>query len=209
MALIAKADAGTIEDRPYGSAFSMGLRNFLPIFEAQNLMALFKLLSIITFYIFLLRIFGQDYLWPISIGMGMYLFFAFFLNMLFAYTKYFIVFDGKKAFEAMGESVAMAIENIEITFRLYFTLLLVYVRTLLTVIALIIFPFIISGILTYITIGFLQTLFIGIAVMLIVAFLLFVSHLNSVLEIFVEALWYHAFKDNKSRMPASTSEESS
>lgn len=197
MALIAKANSGTINDRPYSNALSVGLKNFLPIFEAQNLMALFKLLSIITFYIFLLRIMGSTYLWPITIMMSVYLIFAFFLNMLFAYTKYFIVFEDKKAFEAMGLSVGMAIENIEVTFRLYFTLILVYVRTLLTVIALIVFPFIISGILTYITIGFLQALFIGVAIFLIVAFLLFVSHLNSVLEIFVEALWYNAYKENR------------
>ena len=38
-----------------------GLRHFLPIFEVQNLTAIFRPLSIITFYIFLLRIFGVTY----------------------------------------------------------------------------------------------------------------------------------------------------
>ncbi len=72
-----------------------GLRHFLPLFEAHNVIAVFRPLSIITAYILLLRLFGKAYFEPISYIMGGYLVFSFFLNMCFSYTKYFIIFENK------------------------------------------------------------------------------------------------------------------
>ena len=73
--------------------FFDGLSHFLPIFEVHNITGIFKPLSIITFYILLLRLFGVDYASSISILMGVYLIFAFFMNMCFAYSKFFIIFE--------------------------------------------------------------------------------------------------------------------
>ncbi|MDD2916571.1 MAG: hypothetical protein PHH70_01865 [Candidatus Gracilibacteria bacterium] len=180
-----------------GYGISRGLLNFLPLFELGNSLALFKLLSIITFYLFLLRIFGKDYLVSISICMTLYLGFSFVINILFSYARFFIIFEDKKALEALSLSVRMAIHNIEITFHLYFTLLLVYVRTFITAIIFIVFPFVISGLFTYITISWLQIFSIGILSILFFALLVFISHLNSVLEIFVETIWYNTYKENR------------
>ena len=119
------------------------------------------------------------------------------VNVFLAYTRFFIVLEKKKAFDAIIASTNMALDNIGITVRLYLTLILVYVRTILTVSAFIIFPFLISGVLTYVTIVSIQFLFIGILVMLLVGFILFIAHINSVLEIFVETLWYRAYVENK------------
>lgn len=172
------------------------MKNFLPIFEAHNLLSPFKLLSIITFYLFLLRIFGKEYAMAISVMGVVYLGFSFLINILFAYTRFFIVFEHDKAFRAMGKSVRMALDNLEVTFRLYFTLLLVYVRTILTVVAFIVFPLVISAILTYVSIAFIKTAAILAVGAMVLFFLVFISHLNSVLEIFVESLWFKAWKDN-------------
>lgn len=131
---------------------------------------------------------------------AVYLGFSFLINILFAYTRFFIVFEHDKAFDAMGKSVRMALDNLEVTFRLYFTLLLVYVRTILTVVAFIVFPLVISAILTYVSIDFVKTLAIIATGAMVMFFLVFISHLNSVLEIFVESLWFKAWKDNASRM---------
>ena len=171
--------------------------NFLPIFELTNSLSIFKLLSIITFYLFLLRIFGKDYVISITIIMSVYLGFSFLVNILFSYARFFIIFENKKALEALSLSVGMALSNLEITFHLYFTLLLVYIRTFLTAIIFIIFPFVISGLFTYVTISLLQIISIVILSVLFLILLVFVSHLNSVLEIFVEAIWYNAYKENK------------
>lgn len=198
--LISHKDSGDAWNKPYGKAVSAGLKNFLPIFEAHNLLSPFKLLSIITFYLFLLRIFGKEYAMAISVMGVVYLGFSFLINILFAYTRFFIVFEHDKAFHAMGKSVRMALDNLEVTFRLYFTLLLVYVRTILTVVAFIVFPLVISAILTYVSIAFVKTVAIIIVGAMILFFLGFISHLNSVLEIFVESLWFKAWKDNGNRM---------
>lgn len=176
------------------------MKNFLPIFEAHNLLSPFKLLTIITFYLFLLRIFGKDYAMAISTMAVIYLGFSFLINILFAYTRFFIVFEHDKAFHAMGKSLRMTLDNLDVTFKLYFTLLLVYVRTILTVVAFIVFPLVISAILTYVTIAFVKTVAILAVGGIVLFFLGFVSHVNSVLEIFVESLWFKAWKDNSLRM---------
>ncbi len=46
--------------------FFDGLSHFLPVFEAQNLMSIFSPLTIVTSYIFLLRVFGMQYFSLIS-----------------------------------------------------------------------------------------------------------------------------------------------
>lgn len=171
--------------------------NFLPIFELNNSLSIFKLLSIITFYILLLRVFGKDYFMSITIFMTIYLGFSFIVNILFSYARFFIIFENKKAIEALSLSVRMALSNLDITFHLYFTLLLVYIRTFITAIIFIVFPFIISGLFTYVTISILQIISIGILSILFLILLVFISHLNSVLEIFVEAIWYNAYLANK------------
>lgn len=188
-----------------GYGISRGLMNFLPIFELSNALSIFKLLSIITFYIFLLRIFWQGYFISITIIMTLYLGFAFLINILFAYAKFFIIFENKKAIESLSLSVQMALSNLSITFHLYFTLLLVYIRTFITTLIFIIFPFVISGLFTYVTISLLQILSIGILSILFIVLLVFISHLNSVLEIFVEAIWYNAYKENKKHFQSTES----
>ncbi len=81
-----------------------------------------------------------------------------------------------------------------------------YVRTILTVLAFILFPVILSAILTYVTIIFLKIVFIGLLTLLGIGFVIFISHLNSVLEIFVETLWYRAYIENKRESKTSTIE---
>lgn len=172
----------------------------MPVFEANNITALFKLLSILTFTIFLLRLFGIAYMGYILIAMGFYFLLAMLINIFLAYTHFFIVLENKKAFDAIVASSTMALDNLGITFKLYLTLILVYVRTVLTVLVFILLPFILSAIFTYVTIASIKLIFIGILLLIVLAFLIFVSHLNSVLEIFVETLWYRAYTDNKSKM---------
>ena len=173
-----------------------GLRHFLPVFEANGIASPFKLISIITFTFFLIRWIGMEYITGIIIAMCIYFLIAMTINILLAYTRFFIVLQDMKAFDAIIASSRMALEHFGITMRLYVTLLIVYLRTLLTVLAFVLFPFILSAILTYITVASLQILFVGILGVLVLGFFIFVSHLSSVLEIFVETLWYRAYIEN-------------
>lgn len=189
------------EDRKKTIQYGLGqgLKHFLPIFEANNITSLFKLLSILTFTIFLIRLFGIAYIGYVFAAMGFYFILAVLVNIFLAYTRFFIVLENKRAFDAIVASATMALENLGITFKLYLTLILVYVRTLLTVLVFILLPFVLSAIFTYVTIASIKFVFIVLLLALVSVFLVFVSHLNSVLEIFVETLWYRAYMDNKSR----------
>lgn len=174
--------------------FFDGLRHFLPIFEAQNLTAIFRPLSIITFYILLLRVFGRDFLFPISIIMGIYLLFAFCINICFAYSKFFIIFEHKKAIESLSASTGMAMRNIGITGKLYFTMILLYFRTIIVAVIFLVIPFLISSFLAFLpTIIGIKLFFLIIFLIISIVLFIFIVHLNSTLEIFVEATWYEAY----------------
>jgi hypothetical protein len=139
------------------------------------------------------------YMGYILIAMGIYFLLAVVINIFLAYTRFFIVLENKKAFDAIVSSSTMALDNMGITFKLYITLILVYVRTVLTVLVFILLPFVISAIFTYVTVASIKLIFVGILLLIILVFFVFVSHLNSVLEIFVETLWYRAYMDNKKK----------
>lgn len=170
------------------------LRHFLPIFEVHNITGIFKPLSIITFYILLLRIFGIGYLASISTIMGIYLFFAFFLNMCFAYSKFFIIFEWKTALNSLWLSTGMALRHIGITWRLYSTMILLYLRTIIVAVIFLWIPFVISSIVALFTpFPVIQTTFWIVFAIISLILFIFIVHLNSTLEIFVEATWYEAY----------------
>lgn len=138
-----------------------GFRHFLPLFEAHNVVSIFRPLAVITFYIFLLRIFGKDYFAPISWIMLVYLIFSFFLNMCFSYTKMFIIFEGKGTIAALSASTGMAVRHIGITMQLYYTMILLYLRTILVALFFLVLPFIISAVITFFTIMSVKLFFLG------------------------------------------------
>jgi hypothetical protein len=90
----------------------------------------------------------------------------------------------------------MAIENIGITIRLFFSLILVYFRELILLIGIFFFPFLMSW---FVALGlgpiFLQGVFIILGLVYF-SFLIIVSAMNSVIEIFVESLWFSVFREN-------------
>ncbi len=171
-----------------------GFRHFLPLFEAHNVIAVFKPLTIITFYILLLRIFWKGFFVPITYIMGGYLIFAFFLNMCFSYAKFFIIFENRGVIESLSLSTGMAVRHIGITIQLYYTMILLYLRTIIVAIIFLVLPFAISSIVTFFTIIGVQVVLLIIFWILSFVFFMFIVHLNSTLEIFVEATWYEAYQ---------------
>jgi hypothetical protein len=171
-----------------------GLRHFLPLFEAHNVISVFRPLAVITFYILLLRLFGKAYFVPITYIMSVYLIFSFFLNMCFAYTKYFIIFEDKWVIQSLSLSTGMAIRHIGITIQLYYTMILLYLRTILVAIIFLVLPFLVSSIVTFFTILWVQMILLVIFGIVSLVLFIFIVHLNSTLEIFVEATWYEAYQ---------------
>jgi hypothetical protein len=126
--------------------------------------------------------------------MGIYLTFAFFINMCFAYSKFFIIFEGKTALQSLSASTGMAVRHIGITMQLYYTMILLYLRTIIVAAIFLVLPFIISTVVAWFTIISVQ---IGLLTIFgILSFILFIIivHLNSTLEIFIEATWYEAYQ---------------
>jgi hypothetical protein len=124
------------------------------------------------------------------------MFIALIVNTLFAYARFFVVFQDKSALESLSASTFMALSHIHITVRLYFTLLLVYLRTILIALVFLLLPFFVSTILALLTATILKMVFIAIMAVTTIIFLIFITHLNSVLEIFVEGMWYEAYMQN-------------
>ncbi|EKE27182.1 MAG: hypothetical protein ACD_4C00009G0001 [uncultured bacterium (gcode 4)] len=181
----------------FSYGISRGLINFLPVFEFYNFMSLFKLLSIITVFLFSLRTFWQGYAFSLSMIFLVYLIFSFAMNILFAYSKFFIIFEKKWLFEAVSLSTKMTLDNMWVTSRLYFTLFLVYLRVVLTIIMFLLFPLLISAVFAFISTKVFFIFWISLILMVFVLFLLFISYFNSVLEIFIDALWYNAYMENR------------
>ena len=90
----------------------------------------------------------------------------------------------------------MALNHINITIRLYFTLLLVYLRTIVIALIFIFLPFVLSAGLAFITATVLQVIFVISLTVVTVLFLIFITHFSSVLDIFVEGMWYEAYMRN-------------
>ncbi|MBX9809898.1 hypothetical protein K2X92_05910 [Candidatus Gracilibacteria bacterium] len=182
------------KNRRSWQGFFDGLRHFLPIFEAHNLTAIFRPLSILTFYILLLRIFGKEYIVPVTTIMSIYLLFAFCINICFSYSKFFIIFEHKGAIESLSASTGLAMRNIAITGRLYFTMILLYFRTIIVAVIFLVIPFLISSFLAFLpTIVGLKLFFLVVFLLISIVLFIFIVHLNSTLEIFVEATWYEAY----------------
>ena len=87
----------------------------------------------------------------------------------------------------------MALRHIGITGKLYFTMILLYMRTIIVAAIFLGIPFVVSGIIAFFTIVSVKIFFLAIFSIIALVFFIFIVHLNSTLEIFVEATWYEAY----------------
>jgi len=117
-------------------------------------------------------------------------------RFFFEYAKYFIIINDAGIFEALSLSMTMTLENINVTWRIFFSLILVYMREIILLAGIFTLPFVISWFLAFgMAPVFLQGVFILIWLVYLL-FLIIVSAMNSVIELFVETLWYSVFREN-------------
>jgi len=187
------------QDARYGylHGLSAGLRSFLPMFEYDAFTQMFRPLLITTSYIFLLRIIGMEYFWLITAFVVPYALVAAVINVCISYARFFIVYDGKGLFAAISASTNMALEHPGTTIRLFLSMLLIYVRIVLIVLGILLFPVVATALFTWLGSGYASWLALSIAGVAYLAFLTFVAHVNSVLEIFTTTLWYRAWELNR------------
>ena len=176
------------------------LFNFLPIFEYDQMFSKFKFLSLINFYLFTIRIIWEEYIVIISWWYLIIFLFSIPINIFFSYSKYEIVLNNKKVFEAISSSSRIAILNLKTTSKLYFLIFVLNLRIILNFLILLIFPILITLVLTYFTTQIFITISIIILIILFILLILFISYISAVLEIFTAALWYNSWKFWKEKL---------
>jgi hypothetical protein len=195
---IQKADKN--ENHDISESISFWLYKFLTIFEYNNLFSEFKFLSIVNFYLFTLRLLEFHYIKYINYVFLIILLFSIIINVLFAYSKYFIILENKKIFESIWYSTKLALVNFKNTFKLYLLMFILNIRVIFNFIIFLIFPSIIVLTLWYISSQLMQKIAIFIIIIIFILFILLLWYLAWVLESLKSAIWYYAYKKWKERL---------
>ncbi len=181
-------------------ALWVGIFNFFPLLEYSSIFSEFKLITIINVYLFLLRFIGLDYIGYLNYSLIGAIIFSFIINVLFAYTKYSIVIEGKSVLGAIGVSSKMAILNPKITVKLYFLMFVLNLRVFVNFIIFLLFPVIIFSAILYITSQIFLLIALVILWILFFWFIIFLAYMSTVLEIFKATIWYFAYEESKKKL---------
>ena len=182
------------DDITWSEAFWMWIYKFFPVFEYNNLFSEFKFMSILNAFLFTIRFIGIQYINALTIIFIIVLLLSVIINILFAYSKYFIVLENQKVFPAIWKSIKVAIINIKNTTKLYLLMFILNIRVILNFIIFLSFPIIISAAIIYISSQiFLIVMLIILTILFIIAIYI-LWYLTAVLEIFKTAVWYYAYK---------------
>lgn len=185
------------DERQYRSmsAFTFGWKKSVKLAEYHSLLFWSKPVYIV--YIFFWGYRFLDGNWSIiSVVAIIFLVALTLTRFLFEYARYYIITEDTGVFESLGLSLTMTMENIGITLRIFISLVLVYIREIILLVGIFTLPFIMSW-LVALGLGpiFLQGVFVIIGLVYLL-FLIIVSAMNSVIELFVETLWYSVFREN-------------
>jgi hypothetical protein len=177
------------------SAFTFWWKKSVKLAEYHSL--LFWSKPVYIFYIFF---WGYRLLhgnWVIIISAAIIFLFALTITrFLFEYARYYIMLENMGVFESLGKSLTMTLENINVTLRIFVSLILVYLREIILLIGIFLLPFVMSWLIALeLAPIFLQGVFLFLGLVYFI-FLIIVSAMNAVVELFVEALWFSVFTEN-------------
>ena len=181
-------------------SLSVWLYRFLPVFEYNNLFSEFKFLSIVNWYLFIIRFFEFNYINIINYVFLILFLFSIIINILFAYSKYIIVLENEKVFKAIWKSAKLALMNLRNTFKLYFLMFILNIRVVFNFIVFLIFPILIVTILWFISTQIIQTVALIVLATIFIWFILFLGYLTWVLEALKTSIWYFAYKKWNERL---------
>ena len=181
-------------------SLSVWLYRFLPIFEYDNLFSEFKFLSIVNWYLFILRFFEFNYINIINYIFIIVFLFSIIINILFAYSKYIIILENSKVFAAIWKSAKLSLMNLRNTFKLYFLMFILNIRVVFNFIIFLIFPILIVFVIWFITTQLIKTLALIIILVIFILFILFLWYLAWVLEALKATIWYYAYKKWNERL---------
>jgi len=188
------------KDFSLGDSMWNWIYRFLPLFEYSNIISQFKFISIVNIYLFCLRFIGTDYILFTSYVFLFILFISVIINVLFAYCKYEIVLNNKKALDSISSSIKIAILNLPTTIRIYFFMFLVNIRIIINFLVFLFFPIIIATAITYITTKIFLLITVIILSIIFLIFIVILWYLWWVLEIFKTAIRYYAYVEWKKKL---------
>ena len=173
---------------------------FLPFFEYSNLFSQFKFITIVNMYLFCLRFIGFDYIWFLNWVFIFLLFVSTIINILFAYSRYEIILNNKKALESVATSVKIAILNFWITTKIYFFVFLLSLRVVINFLVFLFFPILIVSAITYITSQIFLYITIAIFSIIFLVLTIILGYMWWVLDVFRISIRYFAYIEWKKKL---------
>lgn len=188
------------EEISASDAFWLWLYKFFPLFEYNNIFSEFKFISVLNFYLFSIRFVGIEYISTLSYIFVIVLLFSILINILFAYSKYFIVIENKKVFESIWLSSKVTILNLKHTIKLYFLMFFLNIRVIFNFIIFLSFPIIMAVSIWLITSKIYLTIAISILSLIFIFFIVILWYLTAVLDILKTSIWFYAYKEWKTKL---------
>lgn len=176
-----------------GKGLRYGALSFLPLLEYHLLLKTFSFFTILTQMSSVIRNFGSSMFQAFLPFFIIAMIVGFILTLLFTYTEFFIVIDGKSVFESIKASSKMVVLHWQYTFLITILMLLIVIKIMIQVIIVFMIPFMIVLITGYIATVALP--FTGVLIGSIFGFLalLLSAYLSGVVDIFSYTVWTFTF----------------
>lgn len=172
---------------------SYGFLHFLPLFEYRLLIRSFSLVGILTEASFAIRNLGVGAFEILIIPFILVFLIGLLLLLLFTYSEYFIIIDGKGMMPAMGASARLVIRHWQHTLLMFILMCLITLRIFLNIVLVLLIPsLIIVSTALLAAVALAKTGFV-IGVILGIIALYFAAYLGAVLEVFSSAVWVFTF----------------
>lgn len=188
------------EEIDSSEAFSLWIYKFFPVFEYNNIFSQFKFISIVNAFLFILRFIWVEYITTLSIIFFVLFLLSIIVNILFVYSKYFIVLENKKVFDAIALSSKLAILNFTNTTKLYILVFVLNIRVIFNFAIFLFFPILISAAIIFISSQIFLYIAVWIISILFIIAIYILWYLTAVLEVFKTSLWYFAYKEWKLKL---------
>lgn len=205
-ALIRYVDQESVNqwDASRTDSLGYGIFRFYALFEFNNIFNMFKLASIINWFLFSLRFLWLEYFYALWIFFFIAFLFSILLNILIAYAKYEIVLENKWVFEAIGVSSQIALLNIKITLKLYILMFVMNIKVFINFFIFLIFPVMAVFVGGLISSQIFAAITFFILIGIFVFFILILWYISAVLDVFTTSIWYNAYKAGKRKLPLKT-----
>lgn len=188
------------EENTIGESIGFWTYRFFKVFEYNNLFNIFKFMSVLNCFLFLIRFIWVEYISILSYSFIFLFILASFINIFLSYAKYEIVLNNTPLFQSIGISAKITLLNLWLTMKIYGLMFILNLRVIFNFIVFLAFPIAIASAITYVSTQIYLAISLIILSVLFIGFIAFLSHMASVLEIFRVSTWYLTYKEAKKKL---------